>query len=734
MITKINRYEIKEKIGQGAMGIVYKAYDPNIGRTVAVKTLRMDIFSDDEDKQEFILRFKREAQTAGRLSHQNIVTIYDLGKDDEADNLFIVMEYIQGKDLKAILSAKDILDSEKALSILDQIADGIDFAHRNGIIHRDIKPANIIITDENKVKITDFGIAKMSGTNLTQTGKSLGTPSYMSPEQVLGRDVTYKSDLFSFATLAYEILTGEKAFKGNNITSVVYKILNERPLTNESNYLNKNAQLLSAFLKCMDKDPEKRYDTAKDFYKDIVKALDNNEHPDHILAEDDTVGQITGIKNEGSMEPEPEPSIIPEDTVRQSEYKPPSSGSSKAILLIIFILIFFFILLASLTGYFIYTRYEINGVFKDRTEIAKDDTIQIEKEKEAISEREESVSIIEKKDEHQTIISDDIKTDISEDYEKAHSDIQEGPISDRDIPHTETYEVIEDIQEEKSIPIIQQKAEEPVRPSPEERIISSIRERFPLRNRIKKGPHPLSRPRGFNIINDTLFITETFPENNDSIIRLDLLNPSSYSIFNKTSLNSPSDIKFSKRGVLNIFIITDTKNQNIKFLDQHGNLLNYIQSDHQSPFFLFSLPDEQVFYVTDYKTGHIYKYDTRGNLLHITENRLERPMGITIHRDIVYIVDNQSKAIHSYNKSLRPIESFSIPQGASENPIGIGIQEDRIFITDPDKNIILLFDISGDYIGPLELDSLVSPFYIDFHKNSLIVSDNKNGYLNIYGR
>lgn len=285
MRNKIDRYDIYSELGRGTMGIVYRGFDPNINRVIAIKILKIDFLDDEKD--EFIARFQREAQSAGNLSHQNIVTIYDLGEDKERKDVYIVMELIDGINLRKYIHENKPLDHESVLSILWQIAKALDYAHIQGIIHRDIKPANILISPTNTVKITDFGIAKIAGSDFTQTGKCLGTPSYMSPEQVIGKNITHKSDIFSVGALAYEMLTGNKAFEGDNITSIVYKILNEHPKIPSSNILFHNRYLVSAIDKCIDKDPSKRYSTVSDFVLDLQNALIRK--PDNESAADPTL-------------------------------------------------------------------------------------------------------------------------------------------------------------------------------------------------------------------------------------------------------------------------------------------------------------------------------------------------------------------------------------------------------------------------------------------------------------
>ncbi|MGE5277604.1 MAG: protein kinase domain-containing protein [Acidobacteriota bacterium] len=265
-LTKLGRYEVLNELGKGAMGIVYLAKDPVIGRMVAIKTIRTSSFGDDDsESREFRERFIREAQTAGILSHPNIVTIHDIGEDPDTQTSFIAMEYIEGRNLKSLLAEKNRFSYEQIADIIAQVAEAIDYAHRKGIIHRDIKPANIIITTDGKVKIMDFGIAKIASSNLTTTGQFLGTPNYMSPEQVSGAAVDGRSDIFSLGVVLYELLTSRKPFQGENLTAISYKIVHEEftPPAELSPEVPPDFNAIVA--RAMAKDPWNRYQRGKDF-------------------------------------------------------------------------------------------------------------------------------------------------------------------------------------------------------------------------------------------------------------------------------------------------------------------------------------------------------------------------------------------------------------------------------------------------------------------------------------
>ncbi|MEP6993497.1 MAG: protein kinase [Acidobacteriota bacterium] len=264
-LGKLGRYEVLNELGKGAMGIVYLAKDPVIGRMVAIKTIRTSHTGDDDsESREFRERFVREAQTAGILSHPNIVTIHDIGEDTGSRTSFIAMEYIEGRNLKSLLGEKKKFNWDEIADLIAQIAEALDYAHRKGIIHRDIKPANIIMTTDGKIKITDFGIAKIASSNLTTTGQFLGTPNYMSPEQVSGAPVDGRSDIFSLGVVLYELLTNRKPFLGDNLTAISYKIVHEdfTPPADLSSEVP--PEFNSIVARAMAKDPWNRYQRGKD--------------------------------------------------------------------------------------------------------------------------------------------------------------------------------------------------------------------------------------------------------------------------------------------------------------------------------------------------------------------------------------------------------------------------------------------------------------------------------------
>ncbi len=263
-IPNIGRYQITGELGKGAMGVVYKALDPNIGRPVAIKTMRLDVHGTETE--DMLRRFKNEARAAGVLNHTNIVAIYDAGEHE--GSFYIAMEHVDGTTLHHLLAERHMLPPEQVIEIACQVCEGLDYAHSHGVIHRDVKPANIMIGSGSAVKIMDFGIAK-AGADLTNTGQVVGTPNYMSPEQVKGRPLDGRTDLFSLGVILYEALTGEKPFTGQNVTTIIYKIVNENPIPPRELDVTIHPGLSAVITKSLEKAPDARYQTGAELARDL---------------------------------------------------------------------------------------------------------------------------------------------------------------------------------------------------------------------------------------------------------------------------------------------------------------------------------------------------------------------------------------------------------------------------------------------------------------------------------
>jgi serine/threonine protein kinase len=271
MPEKLGRYEIVREVGHGAMGVVYEALDPTIGRKVALKAIRFDAIGTTAD--EAARRFKNEARAAGGLSHPNIVTVYDAGED--GGNLYLAMEFIDGTTLESVLKAERRLSPARTLEIIRQVCAGLDSAHKKGIVHRDVKPGNVMISGDGVVKITDFGIAR-AGEVMTMTGQVVGTPNYMSPEQVVGNQLDGRSDLFSVGVMLYEMITGERPFEGQSITTIMYKIVHETPVPPVKLDSSIHPSLSFVIEKALQKSPDTRFQNGAE----LTQALENYKTAD----------------------------------------------------------------------------------------------------------------------------------------------------------------------------------------------------------------------------------------------------------------------------------------------------------------------------------------------------------------------------------------------------------------------------------------------------------------------
>ena len=304
--TRLGRYEIVEEIGKGAMGVVYLARDPLIGRLVALKTFRLGYSVKDQEMEQFRVRFMREAQSAGILTHPNIVTIHDVVESSEEGLAFIAMEYVRGTNLKQILQGGQPLSLDFVVEIVAQVGEALDYAHSNRVIHRDVKPANILITEDRRVKITDFGIARIDTSNLTQEGQLLGTPNYMAPEQIQGKEVDYRADLFSLGVVLYEMLTRRKPFQGENLTVVSHRIVYD-PFTPPRDYVQDLPPGMEGILeRALEKDPARRYQRARDLVEDLRRMLAQRSVRGDDLNETQSLAQ-TMVLPAGALQPPPPP-------------------------------------------------------------------------------------------------------------------------------------------------------------------------------------------------------------------------------------------------------------------------------------------------------------------------------------------------------------------------------------------------------------------------------------------
>jgi eukaryotic-like serine/threonine-protein kinase len=299
-MNRLGKYQIRRTLGQGAMGIVYEGFDPAIERTVAIKTILPSQVAG-ADFATLLARFKREAQAAGRLNHPGIVAIYDYGEElaqdiseEEATIMapagathaaaaqrvaYIAMEFVRGRELKEALAQGERFALPAIVNVMGQVLEALDHAHANGVVHRDIKPANLILLPDGRVKIADFGIARIEASELTQTGAVLGTPSYMSPEQFTGQPVDGRSDLFSCGVILYQMLTGERPFTGESTTTIMYKVLREEPPPPSQLNVSLPPALDAVLRQALAKAPAQRFATGHDFAQALQAAAAQAQQP-----------------------------------------------------------------------------------------------------------------------------------------------------------------------------------------------------------------------------------------------------------------------------------------------------------------------------------------------------------------------------------------------------------------------------------------------------------------------
>jgi hypothetical protein len=270
-LTRLGRFEIIREIGKGAMGQVFLANDPKIERKVAIKTIVLPPGTSAEEAHETSQRFLREAQAAGKLVHPNIVTIFDVGEEEGVS--FIAMEFIEGETLERYTRPEGLLPLRRVQEIITQAASALDYAHQHYVIHRDIKPANLMLHKSGVVKVTDYGLAKNPSASLTQAGVLLGTPSYMSPEQIQGHELDGRSDLFSLGVVLYELLTGVRPFEGDSISTIIYRVLYEDPRPPAAYNPVLPPEVNGILERALEKEPDRRYQNGSEMAADLAKAF-----------------------------------------------------------------------------------------------------------------------------------------------------------------------------------------------------------------------------------------------------------------------------------------------------------------------------------------------------------------------------------------------------------------------------------------------------------------------------
>ena len=326
-MQQLGRYKIVNELGRGAMGIVYRALDPAIGRTVAIKTFRLGDLTTPSEREKVQARLFREAHSAGILSHPGIVTIYDIAEQDEY--AYIAMEFVNGPTLEKLMAVEPPPDRAQILRLLGETADALDYAHGKGIIHRDIKPANLMINETGAIKITDFGVAKILSHQLTQGDTILGTPNYMSPEQIEAKSLDGRSDQFALAVITYELLTGEKPFFGESLPTLIFKIVREDPIAPERLNPTLGGRVGEVVQKALSKSADRRYTTCVEFVQSLTGAL-AGQPAWAPQARGFVHSMATVMAAAPKQQPEPAAPLVPLESYRRSrQTASPASGGRR---------------------------------------------------------------------------------------------------------------------------------------------------------------------------------------------------------------------------------------------------------------------------------------------------------------------------------------------------------------------------------------------------------------------
>ncbi|HEX2310354.1 MAG TPA: serine/threonine-protein kinase, partial [Vicinamibacterales bacterium] len=305
-VSTIGRYQIVERLGQGGMGVVYRAYDPQIERTVAIKVISAQLVDQPEHRE----RFFREARAAGRLTHRNIITIFDLGEDQGQP--YIAMEYVEGQPLDVRLRTGEPLTLSQKLAIITEISDALAFAHGAGIVHRDMKPGNVMLTRSGGVRILDFGLARLVTSELTRSNMVVGTMNYMAPEQIRAEPVDHRSDIFSAGVLLYELLSGRKAFEADSFAATMYRVLQERPTPLTTIAPEVPTALVAIVDRAIEKDRDRRYQRMDEMQADLEEVRAHLPPPAPIQLAEGEGFSWAGAPARPPSGPPPEPETTPE--------------------------------------------------------------------------------------------------------------------------------------------------------------------------------------------------------------------------------------------------------------------------------------------------------------------------------------------------------------------------------------------------------------------------------------
>ena len=313
---RIGKYQVKRALGKGAMGMVYEAFDPIIERRVAIKTILKE-YLDAAEAEEAIARFKREAQAGGRLNHPCIVAVYEYGEDE--NGAFIVMEYVEGKELRSYFRMGNRFDLIDVFELMKQLLAALDYSHRQGVVHRDIKPANLMILDGNKLKVMDFGIARIASSSLTQVGTVVGTPTHMSPEQLTGLSADGRADIWSAGVILYELLTGVSPFMADTPATVMHKVLQGEPDPPSVMVPSLPGVFDGVVARALQKRADDRFPTAREFAAALLAAFQGKSK--HAMAQrGDTAAERTLSSADAARAPPPRAELtLPPETIAEVE-------------------------------------------------------------------------------------------------------------------------------------------------------------------------------------------------------------------------------------------------------------------------------------------------------------------------------------------------------------------------------------------------------------------------------
>ncbi|MBV9758196.1 MAG: serine/threonine protein kinase, partial [Alphaproteobacteria bacterium] len=328
---KLGKYEIRGVLGRGAMGVVYDGWDPLIQRRVAIKTIRLLHEDEDAEAAEGLARFRREAQAAGRLQHPNVVGVYDYGETGEF--AYLVMEFVDGRSVKAALDAQERFPIPEVARVMRDLLDALQYSHEHGVVHRDIKPANMMLTPAGRVKVADFGVARIESSSMTQVGTVIGTPAYMSPEQLAGQTVDSRSDIYSAGVVLYQLLTGDRPYHGNNLTSIYHQAMNAEPVPPSKLAVTVPPAFDPVVARAMAKRPGERYATAAEFAGAIDAAA--TESPAEFGPEEGDATVVTRSVKPAAARPAPRPTAPAPAAARPRSSRTPMFVGAAALVLVL---------------------------------------------------------------------------------------------------------------------------------------------------------------------------------------------------------------------------------------------------------------------------------------------------------------------------------------------------------------------------------------------------------------